>query len=110
MKVIEGLEVAIAVLLQKMSICEFYTGIYSGVALQSIEDESQLQETLDCALPEIYAAVIVFAVKARYYFEGGSMYVLSLEYNCMLNQIQVEGNLQSHLSHLRLSFSHLLRK
>ena len=64
-----------------MTICEFYARIYCGVALQSIEDEPQLQRILNCALPEIYAAVIVFAVKARDYFEAGSMYVLSLEYN-----------------------------
>ena len=86
MKVIEGLEVAIAALLQKMSICEFYAGIYFGVALQSIEDEPQLQRILDCALPEVYAAVIVFTVKARDYFEAGSTYVLSLGYNGILNQ------------------------
>lgn len=30
---------------------------------------------LHSALPELYASVIVFAVKARGYFEGGGMYV-----------------------------------
>ena len=75
MKVIEGLEVAIAALLQKMSICEFYAGIYSGVSLQSIDDDPQLQRILDYVLPEIYAAVIVFSVKARDYFEAGSTYI-----------------------------------
>ena len=84
-EIIEGLEAAIAALLQKVSICEFYAGIYFSVSLQSIEDEPQFQRILDCALPEIYAAVIVFAVKARDYFEAGSMYVLSLRYNGMLN-------------------------
>ena len=109
-EVIEGLEVAIASLLQKVSICEVYAGIYCGVALQSIEDEPHLQRILDSALPEVYAAVIVFAVKARDYFEGGSTYALSPGYNSMLNQTQAEGNLQSHSSPLGSCFSHLLRK
>ena len=67
----EGFEVAIATLLEKMSICEFYSGIYNGVSLpsQSTTNSSQLQGMLDSALPELYAAVIVFSVKARTYFE-----------------------------------------
>ena len=69
---IEGFEVAIALLLEKISICEFYAGIYIGVPLSSqpITNSLQLQSMLDSALPELYAAVIVFAVKARTYFEA----------------------------------------
>ena len=67
---IEGIEVAIAVLLEKMSICEFYAGIYVGVPLPSIVNSLQLQTMQDSALPEFYAAVIVFSVKARTYFEA----------------------------------------
>ena len=72
---IEGFEVAIAVLVEKMAICEFYTGIYFGVSLpsQSTENSLHLQSMLDSALPELYAAVIVFAVKARAYFEARGM-------------------------------------
>ena len=33
----------------------------------------QLESMLDSALPELYAAVVVFAVKARAYFEAGGM-------------------------------------
>ena len=68
----EGFEIAIATLLEKMSICEFYSGIYNGVSLplQSTTNSSQLQSMLDSALPELYAAVIVFSVKARTYFEN----------------------------------------
>lgn len=79
-KVLEGFEVAIAALLEKMSICDFYAGIYYGVHLgvpfspQSTENSLQLRTRLGSALPELYAAVIVFAVKARTYFEAGSMY------------------------------------
>ena len=71
METIEGFEVAIAALLSKLSICEFYAGIYIGVALTA-----KLQSMLDSALPELYAAVIVFAVKARTYFEAKGMCVV----------------------------------
>lgn len=65
----EGFEVAIAALLQKMSICEFYAGIYLGVSLPLQSTNSpQLQNIIDSALPELYSAVIVFSVKARDYF------------------------------------------
>ena len=70
---IEGFEVAIAALLEKMSICEFYAGIYIGVPLPSA-NSLQLQNMLDFALPELYAAVIVFTVKAREYFQARGTY------------------------------------
>ena len=77
---IEGFEVAIAALLEKMSICEFYAGIYTGVSLlspsQSTANNLQPQTMRDSVLPELYAAVIVFSVKARTYFEARGMYVL----------------------------------
>lgn len=83
-EMIEGFEVAIALLLEKVSICEFYAGIYAGVPLPSSTSRSttggsQLQGMLDCALPELYAAVIVFTVKARSYFEAKGTYV-SMKY------------------------------
>lgn len=68
MEAIEGFEIAIAVLLEKLSICEFYSGIYNTVPLPS--NSGQLQSMLGSALPELYAAVIVFSVKARTYFEA----------------------------------------
>ena len=59
-----------------MSICEFYAGIYVEVPLssQSTLNSLRLQSILDSALPELYAAVIVFAVKARTFFEARGMY------------------------------------
>ena len=59
-----------------MSICEFYASIYVGALLssQSIENSLQRQSMLDSALPELYAAVIVFSVKARIYFEARGTY------------------------------------
>ena len=67
-EVIEGFEVAIATLVEKVFICESFAGIYSGV---------QLSPQSAAALPELYAAVIVFAVKACAYFKDRGMYIIS---------------------------------
>lgn len=70
---IEGVEAAIAELVEKVAICEFYAGVCvvpSGLT-------AELQHKQGSALPEFYAAVIVFAVKARSYFEGKGMSHLS---------------------------------
>ncbi|KAF8436097.1 hypothetical protein BGX38DRAFT_1215437, partial [Terfezia claveryi] len=58
-----------------MSICEFYAGIYVGVPLTSgsAANSLQRQRMLENALPELYATVIVFAVKAHAYFEARGM-------------------------------------
>ena len=76
-KAIEGFEGAIAVLLEKMSSCELYAGFYIRVPppLQSQVNNLQLQNMLDSALPELYAAVIVFEAKARAYFEARGKYI-----------------------------------
>ena len=63
---IEGFEAAISVLIEKVTICELYAGIYVGV-----QGSTELQRMLSSTLPEFYATVIVFVVKARSYFEGG---------------------------------------
>ena len=70
-EVIEGLEAAIAALLEKLAISEFHAGIYAALPSRPTVNSLQLQTTLNSALPELYAAVIVFAVKARAYFEAG---------------------------------------
>ena len=69
-EIIEGLEASIATLVEKVSICEFFAEMYYRVSLGS-----RSVKKLDCALPELYAAVIVFAAKARRYFETGGMYL-----------------------------------
>ena len=65
--------------MERLSICEIFADLYVGVPLpsQSMSECLQLRRTLDSALPELYAAIIVFAVKARSYFEASSTYVLS---------------------------------
>ena len=73
-EIIESLEAAIAVLLEKVAISEFYAGIYAALPSRSTTaNRLQLQKTLNSALPGLYAAVIVFAVKARTYFEAGGV-------------------------------------
>ena len=74
---IEGFEVAIEALLEKLSICEFYSEVYAGVALpsESTVNSQQIQNMVDIALPGLYAAVIVFAIKASTYFKARGTYV-----------------------------------
>ena len=86
---IEGFEVAIATLLEKVYLCEYYASIYVGVPLpsQSTANSLQLQSILYSALPELYAAVIVFAVKARTYFEARGKHRDAIKL-CTLNQNQ----------------------
>jgi len=60
-----------ATIMDKMAVSAFYAGIYTGVGLHTaMGDTGKLKEVLDMALPELYAAVIVFAVKARQYFDA----------------------------------------
>lgn len=72
---IEGFEFAIETLLEKVYVCEFYAGVYTGVRLRSQSTTSiqKLQCMLDSALPELHAAIIVFSVKSRAYFEAKGM-------------------------------------
>ena len=76
----EGFEFATAALLENLSICEFYAGIYNGVLLhsESTENALLLKEKLESALPQLYAAVIVFSVKAKTYFEAEGTHPPSL--------------------------------
>ena len=62
-------------LVEKIAICDFYAEIYIEIALpsRSTDNSLRLQRMLDSALPELYAAVIVFSVKARSYFQGRGM-------------------------------------
>ena len=80
-EVIEGLEVALAALVEKVSICEFYAEMYYRVPLGS-----QSIIKLDSAIPELYAAVVVFTAKARGYFEAGGTYVEHIKRSCLLNR------------------------
>ena len=56
----------------------FRSEVYAGVSLpsQSTVNSEQLQNMVDLALPELYATVIVFAVKASTYFKARGTYVV----------------------------------
>ena len=67
----ECFEGIIATIMDKMAVSAFYAGIYMGVGLHTaMGDTGKLHAALDVALPELYAAVIVFATKARQYFDA----------------------------------------
>ena len=86
-EVIEGLEAAIAVLLEKMAMSEFYAGIYAALPSRPPANSLELQRTLNSALPELYAAVIIFAVKARAYFEAGGTFSHTSLGDCLCTPI-----------------------
>ena len=68
MECFEGTRVTI---MDKMAASAFYAGIYTGVGLHTaMGDTGKLHKILDIALPELYAAVIPFAIKARQYFDA----------------------------------------
>ena len=55
----------------KMAECEFYASIYAEslqVTLSTHQTTLSFKESSDSALPEFYAAVVVFSVKAKAYF------------------------------------------
>ncbi|KAF8432861.1 hypothetical protein BGX38DRAFT_226934 [Terfezia claveryi] len=67
----ECFEATMATIMDNMAVSAFYAGIYTGVKLNTaMGDTGKLHEVLDISLPALYAAVIVFAVKARQYFDA----------------------------------------
>jgi len=65
MECFEGIMVTI---MDKMAVSAFYAGIYTGVGL--VGDTSKLHKILNMALPELYAAIMVFVIKAQRYFDA----------------------------------------
>ncbi|KAF8417386.1 hypothetical protein EV426DRAFT_376156 [Tirmania nivea] len=72
MEIVENLEKATAMIIEKMAICDFYASIYMGTSSPkitlSVTSTERLRHTLDSALPELYASILVFSVKAQVYF------------------------------------------
>jgi hypothetical protein len=55
----------------KMAYCQFYASVYAEslqITLDTDKTTSAFREGMASALPEFYAAVLVFAVKAKAYF------------------------------------------
>ncbi|KAF8421813.1 hypothetical protein EV426DRAFT_190016 [Tirmania nivea] len=67
----ECFEETMVTIMDKMAVSAFYAGIYEEVELQiAVGDTDKLHEVLHMALPELYAAIIVFSIKARQYFDA----------------------------------------
>lgn len=49
----------------KMAVCEFYASIYA----ESVQNP-KIKSSIEIALPEFYASVLVFSMKAKEYFES----------------------------------------
>lgn len=70
MDVLSGLEEAASTITKNMADAQFYASIYVfslQMDLDSTETTDTFRQTLDLALPNFYAAVLVFSVKARSY-------------------------------------------
>ena len=61
-------------MMMRVSMCEFYTGIYEGGT--SMSNSEVFRKTLVSALPEFHATVIVFSVKTREYFNAAYKIIL----------------------------------
>jgi len=75
----EYLETVTGTLTEKVAICEFYASVYteytdtqSELCADSALTADSLRWKLEGALPELYAAVLVYSVKARQYFTAHS--------------------------------------
>lgn len=74
LETMECLEFALATVVEKLAICEFYASTYVEFTKVPLDLESmsasnslKLQEIVHSALPTLYACVLVFTVKARMY-------------------------------------------
>ena len=80
-KNIESLEAALEIITTTMATCRFYASIYAKsieetmIAADNIDIEDARarksaldQDRLKLALPKLYAAVLVFSIKAKQYF------------------------------------------
>ena len=91
MECFEGMMVTI---MDKMAVSAFYTGIYTGIGLHTaMGDTGRLCEVLNKALPELYAAVIIFAIKARQYFDAKcklALYMITIYAQRVLKSLGVK--------------------
>jgi len=68
---LKSLEEALDTITTKMAYCQFFATMYAKslqIALDSDETTVAFREGIESALPEFYAAVLVFSVKATAYF------------------------------------------
>ncbi|KAF8242724.1 hypothetical protein K440DRAFT_564475, partial [Wilcoxina mikolae CBS 423.85] len=68
---VEKIDEALKNIAMAMANCEFYAGIYVdalNVRFRELQTSTVWKEKIETALPQFYAAIIVFAVKAKGYF------------------------------------------
>jgi len=76
---IECLENTTATIVEKIAVCGFYASLYAHTERENftLAGDSEtatetLRKKLDSSLPKLYAAVLVYSVKAREYFTANS--------------------------------------
>ena len=76
---IEYLETTTATMVEKIAVCGFYASLYVHVEREDFMQSrasgataESLCKKLDSALPKLYAAVLVYSVKAKEYFIANS--------------------------------------
>jgi hypothetical protein len=70
------LEGALKMIAVSMANCEFYTSIFTDALnrqFASPETSTAWEKQLETALPEFYAAVLVFSIKVKGYFMPSTM-------------------------------------
>jgi hypothetical protein len=68
---VEKLEDALKNIAMAMANCEFYASIYAdalNVRFRGSQSSAAWAEKVEMALPQFYAAILVFAIKAKGYF------------------------------------------
>ena len=67
--------------------CEFYANIYIGFN-SALSTSTKLHTTLESALPKLYAAILVFSVKACQYLNAQCRVYLYVHVRMVLNNIR----------------------
>lgn len=98
---LESLQNAIQVIVMAMADCEFYERIYAvsvlastPVALRPQDTTKEFHNDFDYALLHVYAAVSVFTVRAKLYFEQpsftGAFKPFAVEFQPLLREIKIK--------------------
>ena len=96
LEALESLEEAMATMIMKVGMCEFYARIYEG-GTESIQNSEAFRRRLFSALPEFHASVIVFSVKTREYFHATCELIIAIG---SLPKTPLEAADDNHLSQL----------
>lgn len=102
---LEALEAALEIITTTMANCEFYASIYSNS-----QESASLQSRFQSALPEFFATVLVFSVKAKGYFAPSSTSGISnLEPAILIHRLTFMILQRVSLARLTTRFDNALR-